>query len=476
MTLIRIAAVSVFSAALLAGGAPTTVPDSKPLDLARQLNEAFVEVADKVSACVVVIEVAEKDSDDDSGATPWHKFFQSPNRPHHWQRHDVEGEGSGVIITDDGYILTNNHVVENADRITVRLHDGRKFTAHIKGADPESDIAVIKIDVTGLPTAVLGDSDKTRVGEFVLAIGAPFDLSYTVTVGHVSAKSRAFNDDNSGYLDQDFIQTDASINPGNSGGPLVNLYGEVIGLNAMIEGMNRGIGFAVPINLARRVKDHLITEGKFVRSWLGIQIQSLREDDEYRDFVQGVSDGVVVRGIEPESPAAASSLKLGDVIVAVDGKPVATARELKDEISGTAAGKTVNLAVVREKTRVTVPVKLAAMPGNEDMAKNNQSATPDSSPESNAFGLTVEALNKETSRKYGLDETLGILVTGVEDGSPADDTGIQEGDIITEVNRKPVLTLRQFREALKAGDPKVGELINLVSKGARKLVVLHDSH
>jgi serine protease Do len=476
MKSLKIAAAASFAAALLAQGGPATVPDSRPLDLARQLNEAFVQVADKVSSCVVVIEVAEKDGDEDSATTPWRRFFQNPNRPHHWQRHDVEGEGSGVIITDDGYILTNNHVVENADQITVRLRDGRKFTAHIKGADPESDVAVIKIDATGLPTAVLGDSDKTRVGEFVLAIGAPFDLSYTVTVGHVSAKSRAFNDETSGYLDQDFIQTDASINPGNSGGPLVNLYGEVIGLNAMIEGMNRGIGFAVPINLARRVKDHLITEGKFVRSWLGIQIQSLRDDDEYRDFVQGVSDGVVVRGIEPDSPAATSTLKLGDVIIAVDGRAVATARELKDEISDTAAGKTVNLAVMREKMRVTIPVKLAAMPNADDTAKNNGSAPPDSSPESNAFGLTVEALNKDTSRKYGIDETAGILVTGVEEGSPADDTGIQEGDVITEVNRKPVLTLRQFREALKAGDPKVGELINLVSKGARRLVVLHDSN
>ena len=473
MRSLSIAAVTGISAALLAAGAPTTVPESKPLDLARELNEAFVQVADKVSSCVVVIEVAEKDTDEDSG-NPLRRFFQAPSRPHRWQRHD-EGEGSGVIITDDGYILTNNHVVENADKITVRLRDGRKFTATVKGTDPESDVAVIKIDATGLPTAVLGDSDRTRVGEFVLAIGAPFDLSYTVTVGHVSAKSRAFNDDNTGPVDQDFIQTDASINPGNSGGPLVNLYGEVIGLNAMIEGMNRGIGFAVPINLARNVKDHLIAEGKFVRSWLGVQIQSLRDDDEYRDFVQGVTDGVVVRGIEPESPAASSSLKLGDVIVAVDGKSVATARQLKDDISGTAAGRTVNLAVIRDKARVTVPVKLASMPGSEEMSKNN-AAPSNTSPESNAFGLTVEALNKETSRKYGTDETAGILVTGVEDGSPADDTGIQEGDVITEVNRKPVLTLRQFREALKAGDPKVGELINLVSKGARRLVVLHDGN
>jgi serine protease Do len=476
MKALRMAVVSSLSAALLAGAEPTTVPETKPLDLARQLNEAFVQVADKVSSCVVVIEVTEKAAADDSASNPLKRFFESPNHSKKWHQHDVEGEGSGVIITDDGYILTNNHVVENADRIIVKLRDGRKFTASVKGTDPESDVAVIKIETNGLPTAVLGDSDKTRVGEFVLAIGAPFDLSYTVTVGHVSAKGRYFNDENAAFADQDFIQTDASINPGNSGGPLVNLYGEVIGLNAMIEGMNRGIGFAVPINLARHVKDHLIADGKFVRSWLGVQIQSLRDDDEYRDFVQGVKDGVVVRGIEPDSPASASTLKLGDVIVAVDGRGVATSRELKDQISGTAAGKTVNLAVIRDKARVTVPVKLAAMPGADEMVKNDRSVTPESSPEGNAFGLTVEALNKESARKYGVDSATGIIVTGVEEGSPADDTGIQEGDVITEVNRKTVATMRQFREALKAGDPKVGELINLVSKGARRLVVLHDGN
>jgi len=477
MRALHIAGALGFSAALLACAGPTTLPDTKPLDLARQLNEAFIQVADKVSPCVVVIEVTEKDSNDESGPlAPWRKFFQGPNRQQHHWRHQMQGEGSGIIITEDGYILTNNHVVENADEITVRLRDGRKFTGHVKGADAESDVAVVKIDAKGLPTAALGDSDKTRVGEFVIAIGAPFELSYSVTVGHVSAKGRAFADDSGAYQDQDFIQTDASINPGNSGGPLVNLYGEVIGLNAMIEGMNRGIGFAVPINLAKRVKDHLIAEGKFTRSWLGIQITTLRDDGEYRDFVQGISDGVVVHGIEPESPAAASTLKLGDVIISVDGKPVATARQLQDEISVKPAGRLVTLAVVREKARIAVPVKVEAMPGTETVAKNSRGSQNDSSPESNAFGLTVQALSKDLARQYGIDQNSGIIVTGVEESSPADDSGIQEGDVITEVNHKSVASVRQFRDALKSGDPKLGELINLVSKGARRLVVLHDTN
>ncbi|HWD20051.1 MAG TPA: trypsin-like peptidase domain-containing protein [Verrucomicrobiae bacterium] len=468
---------ALLSASLLAGAAPAIVPETKQLDLARQLNEAFVQVADKLSPCVVVIEVTEKDSEDSAPLGPLRRFFQNPAHPHHW-RHDVQGEGSGVIFTEDGYILTNNHVVEGADTITVRLRDGRSFTGHVKGADPESDIAVVKIDAKNLPTAILGDSDKTRVGEFVLAIGAPFELSYSVTVGHVSAKGRAFEEDeHSGYLDQDFIQTDASINPGNSGGPLVNLYGEVIGLNAMIEGMNRGIGFAVPINLAKRVKDHLISEGKFTRSWLGIEIQTVGEDDAYHNFVKGVTAGVLVTGIQPASPASVSTLKLGDVIVAVDGKKVSTARELKNEISDKSAGKVVELGVVRDTSKVSVFVKVDAMPSSSVATRNPPGQnSPNTAPESAAFGLTVQPLDKQLARQYGIAESAGIVVTSVEDSSPADDTGIQEGDVITEVNRKPVTTLRQFRDALKAGDPKVGELLNLISKGARRLVVLHDGN
>ncbi len=475
MKVSKLAAMAMATTALVAVGEPTTVPNTQSLDLARQLNDAFIQVADHVSSCVVVIEVSEKDSND--GPTgPLKRFFQG--HPHRWQRHQMDGEGSGVIITEDGYILTNNHVVQDADSIIVRLRDGRSFPAHVRGTDPQSDVAVIKIDAKGLPTAVLGDSDKTRVGEFVLAIGAPFELSYSVTVGHVSAKGRAFADEDTGIVqDQDYIQTDASINPGNSGGPLVNLYGEVIGLNSMIEGMDRGIGFAVPINIAKRVKDHLIAEGKFVRSWIGIRIETLREDPDYQGFIKGVTDGVVVTGIEADSPAAASNLKLGDVIVAVDGKGVATDRQLKDDVSGQPAGKVVNVEVMRDSAHVSVPIKLAAMPGTEAIVSNDQSSEPsNATPESNAFGLTVQAITRQLARQYGLERATGLVVTSVEEGSPADDTGIQEGDVITEVNRHSVTTMRQFREAMKAGDPKSGEWLNLLSKGARRMVVLRDSN
>ena len=241
------------------------------------------------------------------------------------------GRGSGFVISEDGYILTNNHVVEDAEKITVRFKDSKSFTATVKGRDPQSDLAVIKIDAKGLTPAKMGDSDTTRVGEFVIAVGAPFALDYSVTIGHVSAKGRSvILDPVAG--DQDFIQTDASINPGNSGGPLVNLYGEVIGINSMIRGMNTGIGFAIPSNLAKQVMPRLMQDGKFTRARIGVVICGLREVQDYklkrrdRGWRRGVR-------IAQDGPAEKSDLKAGDIIVAVDGKPVKTARELKDEIA-----------------------------------------------------------------------------------------------------------------------------------------------
>ena len=282
------------------------------LDLARQLNEAFVSVAAKVSPAVVVVNVVQKvnenDDEGDYDALPpgfwryFHRQFRN-QRPE-----ETAGEGSGVIIRDDGYILTNGHVVDQAESIEVRLQDGRTFKAKVRGVDPQSNVAVIKIDAKGLPVATLGDSAKTRVGEFAIAIGAPFMFEYSVTFGHVSAKGRSnvIRGNEGASMDQDFIQTDANINPGNSGGPLVNINGEVIGVNTLIRGLHTGIGFAIPVNLAREVADRLIAEGKFTRAWLGVEIQGLREDPDYRTMVPGVEEGVVVRAILPNGPAAKS--------------------------------------------------------------------------------------------------------------------------------------------------------------------------
>src|SRR5712671_4509720 len=280
------------------------------LEVARQLNEAFVQVVDKVSPSVVVIDVVQKpappsEDEDSLEALPkqFRKYFkQFEEGPDEKSL----GQGSGIIIREDGFILTNSHVVEDTEKIEVRLRDGRTFKAAVRGLDPQSDLAVIKIEAKGLPVAPLGDSTKTRVGEFAIAIGAPFSLDYSVTFGHVSAKGRS--DILPGFgrasMDQDFIQTDANINPGNSGGPLVNIDGEVIGINTLIRGLHTGIGFAIPANLVREVADRLVSEGKYVRSYLGVEIRTLRDYPEYREVISGIKDGVVVKSIQPDGPAS----------------------------------------------------------------------------------------------------------------------------------------------------------------------------
>jgi len=460
------------SAAFLGGGASVLALDSPALSLARQLNEAFIEVADKVSPAVVVIEVTEKPSNN-SDQESWWGLLPPEDRPYHHRgdRGPVQGEASGIVISADGYILTNNHVVENADKIQVRFKDGHIYTAEVTGTDPLSDVAVIKIKAKGLTAATLGDSDSTRVGEFVLAIGAPFALSYSVTFGHVSAKGRSFE---KGFADQDFIQTDASINPGNSGGPLVNLYGEVIAINTMIEGMNTGIGFAVPINLAKRVKDHLIAEGKFTRSWIGVGIEELneyREDkDPDRKLAPGIDNGVVLTGVKSGGAAAKAGLHPMDVVVAVEGKTIKTERELKDSIALQPAGHVLAFKVIRGKEHLSIKVTTEAMPEEVGLVE----ARPQPA-RYLPFGLNVEPLSQDLADQYGVKPGSGVIVTYVDGDSPADAKGIQPGDIITEINHQPVTSRRQFHQALRGADAKKGITFNVISNGSSRLVILQDN-
>jgi serine protease Do len=509
MNRIRTLALSaIVSAGLVGSGAVALAKDSSAIELAKQLNEAFVEVADKVSPAVVVITVTQKanyhgssmgDEGDDSNS-PWdmlppelRRYFEEwgnrgnrGNRgngnPRRQQRvPQMQGEGSGIVISDDGYILTNNHVVEGSDKIKVRFKNGEEYDATVKGTDPESDVAVIKIKPKSkLIPAKLGDSDKTRVGEFAIAIGAPFQLTYSVTVGHISAKGRSgLAVAPSGYADQDFIQTDASINPGNSGGPLVNLYGEVIGINAMIRGMNTGIGFAIPVNLAKRVTDHLISEGKFVRSWIGVGIQDLKDDTDLRDLDPklrpDVAEGVVIKTIQSNGPAKKSNLQAGDVVVAIDGKKISTPRQLQEEVSGKKPGQTITLDVVRNHSqRVAVKIKTEALPS--DLAKSDRSNRNDTdSDEPTSFGLSVENVNKDNAAKYDIEPNQqGVIVTAVEPGSVAEESGLKPGDVVTDVNRKPVTSVREFRDATKGANPKTGVIFNVVSGGTSKILVLKD--
>ncbi|HEX3719985.1 MAG TPA: trypsin-like peptidase domain-containing protein [Verrucomicrobiae bacterium] len=470
------------AAVVVAGAGLAAAKDASPLDLARQLNEAFIQVADQASPAVVVIEITGKttqDDSDDSGSfldalPPEVRRYFEDHAKRHKHPHKFSGEGSGIIVSADGYILTNNHVVEDADKIVVRFKDGRVYDGEVKGTDPESDLAVVKIKASGLTPAKLGDSDATRVGEFVLAIGAPFTLSYSVTFGHVSAKGRSFEGETGNYADQDFIQTDASINPGNSGGPLVNLYGEVIAINTMIEGMNTGIGFAIPVNLAKRVMAHLIDEGKYSRAWLGIGIGDLRDDPDYSTLdsklAPDVKDGVLVKEVFANGPATKSDLRPGDVITAVDAKSIKTSRQLKEEIEAEKPGHVIVLDVVRARQHLPIKVTVAALPTAQEMAGDTETPRPQT--EAPSLGLTVEAMSKESASQYGIDQIPGVIVTAVEEDSPAQERGIQPGDVITEINRKRITTPRQFREALRSADKKAGMMISLSSNGANRFVVL----
>ena len=464
---------------------------SSALEMARQLNQAFIEVADNVSPAVVVVKIAHKpdyvELDEDNPL--WEliprqfrrqleeQFEKRRQKRPAQQEPQYDGQGSGVVIRENGYILTNRHVVEGADKIKVRFKDGREFDAQVRGVDPQSDIAVLKIDAENLTVAKLGDSSKTRVGEFAIAIGAPFELDYSVTFGHVSAKGRShvipsFGESSPGaWMDQDFIQTDASINPGNSGGPLVNIDGEVIGLNTLIRGLHTGIGFAIPSNLAKEVAEKLISDGKFTRAWLGVGIIALKDYAD-RDLFKGVKDGVVVYRIDPSGPAAKSDLKASDVITSVDSQPVASAQELRSQVRSKKIGGTVLLEVVRGGKNMQIKVQTAEWP--EEIVGLARTGKSQSEPDSRGFGLTVQALTSEMAEKYGVEKTEGVIVTAVEPGSPADQKRIKPGDIITEVNQTSVSNPKQFRDALKDADARKGVIINLISEGASKFEVLKD--
>ncbi len=475
----------------------TPAPGPNPnLQLARQLNQAFVQVAEDVSPAVVVINVVQKanpllradnnetaDDEEDplNGLRRW--FRENQQQSQSQPPAKVRGQGSGIIIRSNGYILTNRHVVEDAERIEVRLKDGRVFPATVRGADALADVAVVKIDAKDLTVARLADSSKTRVGEFAIAIGAPFSLDYSVTFGHISAKDRSNipdPDDSSRVMDQSFLQTDANINPGNSGGPLINIDGEVIGINTLINGLHTGIGFAIPINLAREVADKLITDGKFTRSWLGIGIQSLRDFPEFRGLVDETQDGVVVTSIMPNGPASKSDLRAADIITAIDGKPVVSSQELKEDVRSRKPGQSITLNIFRlveHKGRsLVITVKAAEWVDNSDTNDDTESVDKGSIG-GGGLGLNVDTLTHDLADKYGVDMTNGVIVTSVTKTGLAarNQTDIKPGDIITSIDQKPVKNLKQYRDAMKKADTRRGVILNWISRdGTAKFNVLKE--
>src|SRR5581483_9179244 len=383
--------------------------------------------------------------------------------------------GSGVIVTSDGYIVTNNHVIAKADEIKVLLNDKREFTGKVVGTDPKTDVAVVKINAKDLPTIPWGDSDKLEVGEFILAIGNPFALNSTVTMGIVSAVGRA----NVGIADyEDFIQTDAAINPGNSGGALVNSRGELVGINTAIfsrSGGYMGIGFAVPANMARAVMDSLVKTGKVTRGWLGVSIQEVNQDLA-KQFGLSETKGALVSEVLPDSPAAAAGVKSGDVIISFDGKPVESPAILRNMVAQTAVGKTAKVEVLRENKRQTISVKIAEQP--KDIARAGEEETlgseqDESGAKSVLGGLEVRNLTPDTARQLGLNPgTKGVVVTGLAPDSSAASAGVEPGDVILEINRQPVRSVADLRRISSKLSKKDGALLLINRRGGKLFLAI----
>ncbi|PYL93457.1 MAG: peptidase [Verrucomicrobia bacterium] len=445
-------------------------------DVVHQLNNAFAKVFETVAPSVVIIEISKKNDSETSAFEDL--FFQGPpdeNNPRRNQRspQPSQSEGSGFIVRPDGYIFTNFHVVEAADKIDVKLKDGREFSAKVVGSDEKTDIAVIKIDAKDLPVVQLGDSDAVRVGQFAFAIGAPFKLDYTFTYGVVSGKGRSKLLATSGYSISDYLQTDASINPGNSGGPLCDIDGKVIGMNTLINGINRGLGFAIPSNMAKEIGDELIAGRKIMRPWLGIRIETLGDDPSIRDLFKGIDKGVVVRTIEADAPAYKSDLRPFDVITQVDANSVTTDSQLQHEILKKKIGQKVELTVWRKGQTLKVPVTTGELPNEISRASNEPARPPQNREEEvGKFGLQVQELTKEMAQRFKLGVQRGVIVTDVTENSLAAQQGIEREDVITEVDGKPVTDVKTFRDALNQADPKRGVLLYLDRKGSKTFAVL----
>ncbi len=446
----------------------------------RETSRAFASVAQQVSPSVVFIQT-ERAIQTSQAPVPspfgdefFERFFGqpfpgSPRQQAPSQRRAV-GQGSGFVfsvdsglLSDKAYILTNNHVVEGADTIVVTFNDGREFDAQITGRDPQSDLAVIEISGDNLPALNLGDSAEMEVGEWVVAIGNPFGLSHSLTVGVVSALGRT----SLGISDyEDFIQTDAAINPGNSGGPLVNLDGEVIGINTAIasrSGGYMGVGFAIPSNLARSIATQLISSGEVSRGYLGIIIQDLTADLA-ESFDLDSTQGIVVAQVSPDSPAAAGGIEEGDIIVAYQGEEVVNVGSFRNQVSLTPPGTESRLTVIRNGDRINLDVTIGALEGA-------QVASRDAVESSAEIGLTVQTLTPELARQFDMEPGEGVVVSRVEPGSAAASAGIQAGMVVLEVNRAPVDSAAAFNRAIQNSREQRALLLIRTSAGQRFVVL-----
>lgn len=426
----------------------------------QQLSDTFAAVAQEAAPAVVYIEVEKEVKGSPTGFF-WRgpegfdpgelfgfplPFGLRPPRSLPFGDQLITGQGSGFVISPDGYIVTNHHVVGEADRVKVTFSDGEKRDAKIVGTDQQTDVALIKVEGDNLPTIKLGDSDRIRVGEWVLAIGNPFGQQNSVTSGIVSARGRS----DVRIVDYaDFIQTDAAINPGNSGGPLINMNGEVVGVNTAImsrSGGSEGIGFAIPSNMVKYVVDQLRTNGSVTRGFLGIGIQNLTP--ELADwFSTREGRGVLIAEVVPDSPAEKAGLKQDDIIVELDGKPVQDSATFRNRIAMTDPGKDIDLTIVRGGERMTKRVEVGTL--ESDAAEAIVPAKDEAQGE--RLGMMLEPLTDETAKRLGYEGLSGVVVSQVVPGSPAMRAGIRPGCLITEVNKKAVSNIQEFRAAIREG-------------------------
>ena len=431
---------------------------------------SFANLADKVKGSVVNISTTQVVEGNPlmpfmGPGSPFGDFF-GPNLPKEFFGNKPHGKmkthalGSGFVISKEGLIITNNHVVEKATEIKIKLHNGKEYDAKLVGRDPKTDLALIQVAPDkDFPTpAVLGDSDALRVGDWVMAVGNPFGLGHTITTGIISAKSRILG---AGPYD-DFLQTDAAINPGNSGGPLFNMTGQVIGINTAIIAQGQGLGFAIPVNMAKDLLPQLKT-GKVVRGWLGVMIQGITPKLA-ESFGLKSAKGVLVSDVVKGSPAEKSGLKQGDVIIRFDAKEIENAHKLSQVVAATAPDTRVKVDIRRNGNAKTVSLTIGTMPSEEQTAVAPK--------EEISWGMAVQELTPQLARQLGLESgSTGVLISDIKDGSPAAEAGLQPGDLISEVNRTAIKNLNDYQQALKK--VKNGEnLLLLVKRGSGALYVV----
>jgi len=453
--------------------------EERPMTREGKIGGSFAPVVKKVAPSVVKVTTSAKmktaslpgmpGGDDDMLRRFFGDQFGRGGRPRMDRMPSQRGLGSGVLVSRDGYILTNNHVVEGADEVKVTMQDGRDFTAKIVGRDPKTDVAVLKIDAKDLPHLEMADSDQTEVGDLVLAVGNPFGIGQTVTMGMVSAIDRA----TLGLDYEDFIQTDAAINPGNSGGALVDTEGRLIGINTAIlshSGGNQGIGFAIPTNLARDVMDSLVKDGKVTRGYLGVTIQDVTPALA-KQFKLEDRKGALVGDVVPSGPAEKAGIESGDVIMAFDGKDVRDSRHLKLQVARTKPGEAVAAKVLRDGSIKNLKVTVKELPGSQDLSKaDNKPAD-----EGTLNGVTVDDLNAATRRQHNIPESVkGVLVTDVEGDSPAYEAGLRPGDVLLEINREAVHTAEEAVKLTENPADKTS-LLKVWSRGGSRFVVVDES-